>query len=466
MATKYWVGGGSSTNWNATSSTNWANSSGGAGNQTAPGTGDVAVFDGASGTGNSVLNTAFTIQGLECDGSTAGTGTYGGTITHNASTTLTINTGAANSFRLTAGMTYTPVSTSSLVTFTHTTGTASLKSAGKRFGALTINGNGGTTQLVDALRVDALLNSQFILTTGNFDANGQTITAISFQSAGASTRSLTLGGDLTIGGNATAGNIFAITTSGMTFTKNSSNIIVLPFSSSQISAQFSGGGITFNDLTLQDSTSLSNFTIASSNTFAHLNVGTGWAVWLPSSATQIISNAFTWVGTPILPIGLFSSGTAQATISVPSGACSLKWGMIDNIIAGGGATFTATNTFAGGVNAGWSISPPADATSALTAAEITTLGKMIDGVSCGTVTTGASTTSVPTSALSFGGVAATGIVADEFKGRVIQFSGSTTTAGLRGATSAISANTASNTPTFTVATLPATPASGDIFCVI
>lgn len=84
----------------------------------------------------------------------------------------------------------------------------------------------------------------------------------------------------------------------------------------------------------------------------------------------------------------------------------------------------------------------------------------------GTVTAGASTTSVPTSALSISGSAASGVVADQFKNRVVLFDGDTTTAGLRGAQANISANTASNTPTLTVGTLPATPASGDLFSII
>jgi hypothetical protein len=84
----------------------------------------------------------------------------------------------------------------------------------------------------------------------------------------------------------------------------------------------------------------------------------------------------------------------------------------------------------------------------------------------GTVTSGSSTTSVATSALTIAGAAASGVVANQFANRTILFDGNTTTAGLRGASSAISANTASNTPTLTVGTLPATPASGDTFSII
>lgn len=96
----------------------------------------------------------------------------------------------------------------------------------------------------------------------------------------------------------------------------------------------------------------------------------------------------------------------------------------------------------------------------------TNISDTLGAVPRGTVTTGGSTTSVPTSAFSIDGVAASGVVANQFDGRVVLFDGNTTTAGLQGAASAITANTASNTPTLTVGTLPATPVSGDTFSII
>ncbi len=465
MANKFWVGGGSSTNWNAVSNTNWANSSGGAFNQTAPGTGDVAIFDSNSGSGNAVLNTAFTIQGLECDGSTAGTGAYAGTITHNTATTLTINTGAANSFRLASGMTYTPASTTSLVTLTHTTGTANIKTYGKALAALTINGAGGTTQTLDALKVNAVTNSTLTVTSGIFDANGgaggpYAITACEVVSTGAVTRSLILGGDVTIGGAAAAGQtIWNLGGSLLTFTKNSANIIVLSpnaaLTSNWVLNLFAQtyNNFTFNATTIE---SVISFSSTGAVTFANLTINSGW--WLGfSSQTYTISNAFTWTGTQANPILL--NAAPQTTFSCPSGACTLNWGALLGIIGTGGATFSAINTPNFGGNTGWSISPPADAT-------VTPPAGLIAAEARGTVTTGASTTSVPTSAFTFGGVAATGVVSNQFVGRVVIFDGATTTAGLRGAQSTISASSTSNTPTFTVATLPATPASGDLFSVI
>ncbi len=466
MANKFWVGGGASTNWNAVSNTNWANSSGGPGNQTAPGSGDVAIFDSNSGTGNSVLNTAFTIQGLDCDG-VVGTGTYGGTITHNTSTTLTINTASANSFRLTSGMTYTPASTSSLVTLTHTTGTANIKTYGKALAALTINGAGGTTQTLDDIKVNAIQNSALTVTSGIFDANNgaggpYAITAYILNATSGSTRSLILGSTVTVGGNVTAGqNIFQIVGAGaLTFTKNSANIVVLsPTSSLNGIWTMSVASQTFNNLTVNPSTFGSYLALVSTGTttFANLSIGSGWTLNQSAGNTYVITNAFTWSGTQANPIMI--ANAPLATISCASGACTLNWGSLLGVTGSGGATFTATNTLNYGNVSGWSISQPADAT-------VTPPAGLIAAEARGTVTTGGSTTSIPTSAFTFGGVAATGVVSNQFVGRVVIFDGATTTAGLRGAQSTISASSTSNTPTFTVATLPATPASGDLFSVI
>lgn len=464
MANKFWVGGGATTNWNA-SPTNWANSSGGAGNQTAPGTGDVAVFDSASGTANSVLNTAFTIQGLECDGSTAGTGAYGGTLTHNTSVTLTINTGAANSLRFTSGMTYTPASATSIITLTHTSGTANIKSAGKLLFALNINGAGGTTKTLDALSVTAGKDSVLTVTSGIFDANSGsggpfTIAANKIDCSPNNTRSFILGGDVTINGNITSGATSwnAANTGTLTFTKNSANIIYSALVGATVLQTFAGGALTYNDLTLNTTSNDCLLLMTGANTFAHLTLNPGWTLGL-NNVTQTITNPFTWTGTQANPVGAYVVGGAVGVLSVASGACSMTWGYLNGITGSGGATFTATNVINGGNTTGWSITPPADAT-------LTPPAGLIAAEARGTVTTGASTTSVPTSALTFGLVAATGVVSNQFVGRALIFDGNTTTAGLRGAAVTISASSASDTPSFTVGALPATPASGDLFTVI
>lgn len=91
----------------------------------------------------------------------------------------------------------------------------------------------------------------------------------------------------------------------------------------------------------------------------------------------------------------------------------------------------------------------------------TNLGKSAESLLYGTVTTGGSTTSIPTSAFSV-----TCSTTGQLQGRIVIFDADTTTAGLRGCATDITANTASATPTLTVTALPATPASGDTFVVV
>ncbi len=475
MADVFWVGTGSSNTWAAITPTNWSATSGGSIKVSAPTTTDRAIFDGNSGVGNSVLGANTTIQGLVCDGS-VGTGAYAGTLTHNTGVTLTINTGAASSVRFSAGMTYTPATSTSIVTLTHTTGTANITSNGQKFAALNINGAGGTTQILDALQVNAVQNAILTVTNGIFDANGGAggpfaVTSNLVLSTAANTRSLILGGLVKIGGNVGSNqNIWSISSAGtFTFTKNSANIEILAPTGTPTGWNFLAASFTYNNLTLDSASSNTGLIFNGSPTFSNLTINSGWGVQFSGGTTTTISNAFTWTGTQANPIIVASSAvTSVATISVASGACTMTWGGLQGITgsSAGGATFTATNTFNFGSNSGWSISPPADATTTLSAATVTTLNENAGTIGHGVVTTGGSTTSVPTSAFSFAGVAATGVVSNQLVGRSIVFDGNTTTNGLRGAAATILATSTSNTPTFTVGTLPATPASGDTFTVV
>lgn len=77
----------------------------------------------------------------------------------------------------------------------------------------------------------------------------------------------------------------------------------------------------------------------------------------------------------------------------------------------------------------------------------------------GTVDTGATTTSIPTSSLT---PAVT--VADQLKGRIVLFSADTTTAALRGQATDITSNTDAGVLTVTALTTAA--AAGDTFCIV
>src|SRR3989304_1617746 len=187
MASRFWVGGGSSTNWDATANTNWAATSGGAGNQSVPTTGDDVFFDANSGVGTSVMNVALSLRSFDCNG-------YAGTLTHNSAITMTITGNDATApgtvaFRLASGMTY-PLgnSATSALSFTSTSGTSTITTTGKTTGNLTTNGAGGTFSLGDALTANILT-----VTAGIFTANNQNLSILSFSSSNSNTRTITMG---------------------------------------------------------------------------------------------------------------------------------------------------------------------------------------------------------------------------------------------------------------------------------
>lgn len=359
MADRFWVGGGSANTWAATGNTNWAATSGGANNASVPTTTDRAIFDGNSGSGNSVIGANITVQALVCTG-------YVGTITHNTSVTLTINTASVDSLLLSAGMTYTPATASATIAFTNTSGNADVTSAGKRLAAMTINAVGGTVRLLDALRVDTSSTSTLTLTAGTFNGNAQAVTCNIFSSSNSNTRVLQLGDGLwTVGTAATNGTTIwsMATTTGLTFTKGASNIVV-PTNGVGGNRIFAGGGLTYNTVTVDLNSSRAMFFISGANTFGALSVGAGNAIVFPN-ATTVISTAPTWVGTAALPILVECAAPGNpATISVPGGMVSLSYGGVRDITAIGGASFVADNAYDFGSNSGWAIAPPSVAPSA------------------------------------------------------------------------------------------------------
>ena len=98
-ASRYWVGGGSSTNWNATTNTNWSGTSGGANNASVPTSVDDVIFDAAGNT-SSVISATITILSIFIDSA------YTATMTHNAILTIAGN--------VTLGANYTIAGTSSI----------------------------------------------------------------------------------------------------------------------------------------------------------------------------------------------------------------------------------------------------------------------------------------------------------------------------------------------------------------
>jgi hypothetical protein len=189
MALRYWVGGDGT--WDATSTLNWAASSGGAGGQSAPTSTDDVVFDANSGTGITVTCSSAVCATLTA---TAFNGTFYGT--------LTIHGGVTSGANVSWGV-FVPGLTVTLAG----TGTYTISSA-TSFATLIVNSAGGTYTLASSLSVNT-----FTLQSGSFATNNYGISAGSFSVTGTATSSLTLGSSYvdTSAVTFSAGNNFTFT---------------------------------------------------------------------------------------------------------------------------------------------------------------------------------------------------------------------------------------------------------------
>jgi hypothetical protein len=263
MADRYWVGGDGT--WDATSTTNWATSSGGAGGASAPTSADNVIFDANSNT----LLLAFTVtvggtstSPSECNDFT--TGGAGGaldavmTLLGSDSTRLDIH----GSMTLPASnLTWT--GTSSFVTsFKATSGTKIITTNGVNLTntILTINGSGGTFDLGSALTITGLRVTAGTFNTQNYNISGNA----SIQSSGTTVRSINFGSS-TITASSGSPILFTDPTN-LTFNAGTSQITC-----TATSPTFAGDGETFYNVSFT-ATTTGTITMTGANTFNNLTV--------------------------------------------------------------------------------------------------------------------------------------------------------------------------------------------------
>lgn len=350
MANKYWVGGGSNTNWNASPVTNWANTDGGAGNQTAPAAGDAVFFTANSGTGAAVWNTTISLTGLTCTGSkNAISGSGGITLTAG---NLVMPDGVGATYTGTNGF-----------TFTATAGTQQITSNGKTIGgAITFNGAGGTFQTQDALTATAA--TSITLTAGTFDCQTNTVSLTSFASSGSGVRAIVGSGAWTItNANNGATNVFNIgVTTNLTVTSWTSALTFVNTNSTSGSNHLfltsTGFDLSRNDVTVNSNSGGGAFTINNTVTLKSLTA-TGPLCLCVTQSKTITMATLTLAGTSSGPIYFGSDvPNSQATLSIASNAPSIVWTGIRALVCGGGATYAATNSFDLGLNSGITITGP------------------------------------------------------------------------------------------------------------
>jgi hypothetical protein len=298
MANRYWVGG--TAPWDNASGTKWSNTSGGAGGFLRPTLADDVFFDNLS-TGTCTIVTGN--NGAKSINCTGFTGTIAGTAAISVAGSVTLG----------AGMTYSHTGT---MTFT---GTGTLTTAGKTFSGVAVSGSGITLTLGSALDTGT---RSLIVSQGAFDAAGYNVTINNFVSSTSNVRTVTMGSGLwTLSGIGTVWT--TSTTTNLTFNKNTADILLTNTTTS--SRTFSGGGLTFNKLTIGGATGTSTLTLNGANTFSEL------------ASTKTVAH------TILIPA--LASGTTIDTWSITGTAGNVV--TVNSTVIGNQRNFNLTNTTSG-----------------------------------------------------------------------------------------------------------------------
>lgn len=344
MAQRFWVGGGSSTNWAATSNTNWAATSGGTGNQSVPGATDDVFFDGSGNSASNIsanisVNTITFLSG------------YTSTLSHASNIICTV---AGNTFTLIGTMTYTP-SPGANFTFSSTSGTVLITTTGITLRQTTYSGSGGSYQLQDALTADGPIT----LTRGTFDANDFNITMTGaqgrFVSDNSNTRTILMGnGTWNIGGTDSGGvPAWAMATgTNLTFSTEGSTLIFSGTTATQ--KTFAAGSQTYNIVTFSGD----NIVVTGSNTYTTMNVNTAGrtnGLKFTNTTTQTITTSFTTNGSSgSLAKLLTTSAGSKATLSLASGGkVCVDFMSIKDSATIGGVWYAGANSTSVSGNTGW-----------------------------------------------------------------------------------------------------------------
>jgi hypothetical protein len=319
MADRYWVGG--TANWDSTAGTKWSATSGGAGGQTVPTSGDAVFFTNLSTGTCTVAAGGGNALSINCTGFT---GTIAGTQVLNVSGSVT----------LVAGM-----------TFTHTGGfnllaTGTLTTGGKTVGPVTITASGGTVTLGGALTLSA--SSSITLTTGTFTTSGSNfaITANRIILSGTGAKVLTLNGS-TVSLSLTVFAAFDYTGSNLTFNAGTSTI---NFTGGVDTILNGGAGLTFHNVAFTG-TSAGARTVSGANTFNQLTItapASAGSVNVGFGANQTITTLIASGASLVRRIRLEGS-TANRTLTVGTYTTKENIDFRDIVAAGASAPWSGTS---------------------------------------------------------------------------------------------------------------------------
>ena len=359
-ASRYWVGGGSSANWNAAGPTNWSATSGGAGNASVPGSTDDVIFDGAGASGNTASTISATITVL----SFTVTSGYTNTITHNAVLTVAGNVTLRTSYTI-AGSSGMTISAASTITSNGKTWPNSMTWSNAN--TKTISGNftiSGTLTLSGGSNVINQTGTDTLIINGLTASSASSGTARIKLVGGTWSGNNTIQNNLDIAGNVTLSGSIAYNTGTLTYisgtvTTTSSTLTI------GSSTTLNTNGITFNNITLNASITLTiNSLLSATGTFSQgtntvtysgtsgFTVGT-FDMTATSSNTITFANTVTYTITNSLtcfksrnaaPVTFTSNhATNKAIITLNQGASCNVLANFTRIDASGGRTIRTFN---------------------------------------------------------------------------------------------------------------------------
>ena len=263
MADRYWVGGAGT--WDATTTTNWSATSGGAGGASAPTSSDNVIFDANSNTlllPFTVTVTGTSVAPAAClDFSTGGAGgALDGAMTLTMGATAVLD--CYGSMALPASNFVFSITAGAIIAFKATTTGKTITPNGVSFGALVIqlNGVGGEWTLGGAVTG----SSSFNTISGTFNTGNFSITASGLSSTGSAIRSIVLGSSTITLSAAAAINITQA--ANITFNAGTSTINCSGASSTLNPAT----GLTFYNVSFTSNAGGAT-TINGANTFNNLN---------------------------------------------------------------------------------------------------------------------------------------------------------------------------------------------------
>lgn len=251
MPNRYWVGGTAS--WDGTAGTKWAATSGGAGGASVPTSADDVFFDAASGAVTVTIAASANCLNLNCTGFT-------GTITGTSTINVYANT------TLASGMTW---SHAGNFVFQATSGSYTVTSAGKTFGAGLIFGLLSSSTATWTLQDALVAVSNITHTSGTFNTNNYAVTATSLVSSNTNTRTINLGSSTV---TLTSGSSwFCATATNLTLNAGTSTLVFQSSVPAIIHGSNDGVTGTFNNVSFT-STSISTASIRGSLVFNNLTI--------------------------------------------------------------------------------------------------------------------------------------------------------------------------------------------------